>query len=862
MSIGNLYLQHSGESGWKEVPNSGDDEQSSYEDGTIIMSIGVQPSGYNATLHPHHLGIGTTGADHKLVVADTGVEANIALRHLSYSHEVGSYNSNLIYTDLTGGHAGHVGIVGNTLNITKFGTGKRAGEIRFNVGGGNDHPDGLTGFAILTSSGNFGIADLKGGFTPEAKIEVVHSGTEISEDITLMYRKDQRATPQFKLTNRGRIGVNTNSPRYTLSVSGDVNSDGTQTGNVGTIFAQSYVYQTSGSDPSKELGSNIVIDLDGPTFRNIELTGDFVTFSTKNRSNFGGEVKAVALKLHAGAYPGKTNEIRYFGFHEDIKFLGVRPSSLISDGVAVLSFNSFGEAESDTVAVYRSSDETNQQGSEGPMGESRQGEPGEGFGNKIIGGDFSTNPWQRLGPEQSGFYDVQSGQFTADRFVFLKSGNAQPNGDVNNLTNWNTASGDIRVNIFRTQVDQNRIGIGHAGYPSGESEGAVPSWTGTSFGAGSAGLNRTTSQLEYPTINSFKVECSSGIGGEYSSLWSGDAWEARTPNVESNLNHAGKYAAIETRIEGYNARELMSKVFTLSFYAKTTRGGHNTVYLKNANSTATYIQPYELCDTGVWKEFNIPFFPFGTPFATRRVRNLAGVDYPPSNIDLPVVYDDVSGLNLEDGIGLRIGWVLGAAADLRVPEGKSGMWHHGDYYTWSGTRSTGDSLIPVNHLAIPSDVSPVLTTPSFSLANVSVNVGHLADSRSALRSVQQEHQLCKRYFERLDLTSGQCVGVGMSRGNNPPSGTGINIKYDEKIRIPTISGSGVFATSSPAWEKGGVVNITTGMASKNMATIGFTGNVEDMSFANGNAVGLWASGHNDNYIWVDAELNLPEDEII
>ena len=853
MSIGNLYLQHSGESGWKEVPNSGDNEQSSYEDGTIIMSIGVQPPGVNAIHHPHHLGIGTTGADHKLVVADTGVEANIALRHLDYDYRVDNYNSNLIYTDRTGAHAGHVGIAGSTLNITKFGTGT-SNDIRFNIGGENNDPYGLTGLAILTSSGNFGIADLRGGFTPEAKIEVVQSGTGVYEDIALIYRKDQRATPQFKLTNRGRIGVNTNSPRYTISVSGDVNSDGTQADNVGTIFAQNYVYQTSGSDWGTQIPSNIVIDLNGPTFRNIELTGSFVTFSTKNRSSLGGEVKAVAIKLHAGAYPGRVNDIRYFGFHEDIKFLGVKPSSLISDGVAVLSFNSFGQLESDTVAVYRSSDEANQQGAEGPMGESRQGQPGEGFGNKIIGGDFSTNPWQRLGPEQSGFYDVQSGQFTADRFVFLKSGNAQPNGDVNNPTNWNTASGDIRVNIFRTQVDKNRIGIGHAGYPSGKSEGAVPSWTGTAFGASIS----APSQLGYPTTNSFKVECFSGIGGEYSSLWSGDAWEARTPNVESNLNHAGKYAAIETRIEGFNARELMSKVFTLSFYAKASRGGHNTVYLKNANSTATYIQPYELCDTGVWKEFNIPFFPFGTPFATNKAKNLAGI----TNIDLPVVYDDVSGLNLEDGIGLRIGWVLGAAADLRVPEGKSGMWHHGDYYTWSGTRSTGDSLIPVNHLTIPSDVSPALTTPSFSLANVSVNVGHLTDSRSTLRSVQQEHQLCKRYFERLDLTSGQCVGVGMARGNNPPSGTGINIKYDEKIRIPTISGSGVFATSSPAWEKGGVVNITNGPSSKDGATIGFTGDVEDMSFANGNAVGLWASGHNNNYIWVDAELNLPEDEII
>ena len=851
MSIGNLYLQRSGESGWLEVLNTG--ETNSYDTSTI--NIAIHPH------NPHHLGIGTTGADHKLVVADTGIESNIAIRHLSYSKDSSSYNSNLIYTDVTGGHAGFLGINSNSLNITKYGSGEY-NDIRFNVGGEPNHVDGLSGKAILTQGGNFGV----GTMSPSARIEIVHSGTGISEDLALISRTDLMGTPQLKITNRGKIGINTNSPRYTLSVSGDINSKGTQTGNYGTIFAQNYVYQTSGSDVSKELGSSIVIDFNGPSFRNIELTGSPLTFSTTNRSSLGGEVKAVALKLHAGAYPGEDQEIRYISFHEDMKFLGVKPASLVADGVAVLSLNSFGEAESDTVAVYRSSDEASQQGATGPMGQSRQGDPGDGFGNKAIGGDFSTNPWQRLLPEKSGFYDVQSGDFTADRFVFLKSGNAQPNGDVNNPLNWDTASGDIRVNIFRTEIEENNIGVAGtegAGYPSGENEGAVPSWTGkalSNMGVTYAADDPSAHQVAYPIVNALKVECYSGIGGN--ALQSGDHWEARVDNVYSNLNHAGKYAAIETRIEGYNSRELMSNTFTLSFYAKTTTQGWSTIYLKNANSTATYIQPYELCGTGVWKKYNIPFLPFGTPFNTNLSKN--------PDLDLPVIYDNVSGLNLEDGIGLRVGWVLGSSLDLRVPEGKSGMWHHGDYYTWSGTQTTDiDGVLDVVSEVVPSNMMGVIDgesqnppMPSFSLANVSIHKGHVSDVKSLLRPIQQEHQLCKRYFERLDFTSGQCVGVGMSKGNNPPIGTGVNIKYEEKVKIPTISGSGVFATSSPAWEKGGAVDLRIGVSSKDCATIGFIGSNEDMSFANGNAVGLWASGHENNHIWVDSELNLPEDEIV
>ena len=46
------------------------------------------------------------------------------------------------------------------------------------------------------------------------------------------------------------------------------------------------------------------------------------------------------------------------------------------------------------------------------------------------------------------------------------------------------------------------------------------------------------------------------------------------------------------------------------------------------------------------------------------------------------------------------------------------------------------------------------------------------------RSKSHETHLCKRYFERLDFSSGQSLGVGMSMGNTPPVGTGINIKYE------------------------------------------------------------------------------------
>ena len=50
----------------------------------------------------------------------------------------------------------------------------------------------------------------------------------------------------------------------------------------------------------------------------------------------------MAIKLHAGAYPGEFPRNRHMAFHNDINFLGIEPEFLIADNVAVLSFNSFG----------------------------------------------------------------------------------------------------------------------------------------------------------------------------------------------------------------------------------------------------------------------------------------------------------------------------------------------------------------------------------------------------------------------------------------------------------------------------------------------------------------------------------------
>ena len=71
MSLGNLYLQKSGESGWIGTFNTGVGGGVS---GDTTLNLNVPP------VHPNHLGLGVTGSDviDKFTIGDTGVPQILA----------------------------------------------------------------------------------------------------------------------------------------------------------------------------------------------------------------------------------------------------------------------------------------------------------------------------------------------------------------------------------------------------------------------------------------------------------------------------------------------------------------------------------------------------------------------------------------------------------------------------------------------------------------------------------------------------------------------------------------------------------------------------------------------------------------
>ena len=130
-----------------------------------------------------------------------------------------------------------------------------------------------------------------------------------------------------------KIGVNQNNPLHAVDVSGD-------------IYANRYEF---GGGSVDHLGSQVV-DFDGSTFQSLSLTGN-LSLSTTNRSADVNKIKSITVRVI-----GDTVD-RNLTFNSSIKFIGNAPLKLRANKIGILSLNSFGINETDTVAAYRAESE-------------------------------------------------------------------------------------------------------------------------------------------------------------------------------------------------------------------------------------------------------------------------------------------------------------------------------------------------------------------------------------------------------------------------------------------------------------------------------------------------------------------------
>jgi len=400
--LNSFFIQQSGLSGWNQIGNSGELAKLFLaESGNFL---GLNTNRPQSTFHM----VQRSGDGAVFTLQSTGDDQN---------QDSKNFNAYIAFDDVSG----NVGQIGfnqsgyNYLKIQNYATGDP-----YIILSNSQQPE-----VSIDKHGNLGLNTL----FPTGKLHVVQSGAGIGSEgpnnniaVMQMTGTDSSENPEFVLKSDGKLGLNNYSPRYTLDVSGHNSA----VSGYSTIKSDSYIYgyderYYSGLDMGRVDSPSIVVDFDGRSFRSLTLTGSLPHyFTTTNGTTLGqNEMKSVSVKLWA------SGEAAEMVFDNDISFLGYTPTGLARDAVGILSFNSFGPTVKDTVAVFRQPGDI-QAGPPGAEGQGKHGEPGEEFRNKIIGGDFGANPWQRLVDGKTGFYAVHNGQYTADRFCYTSSGYAMP----------------------------------------------------------------------------------------------------------------------------------------------------------------------------------------------------------------------------------------------------------------------------------------------------------------------------------------------------------------------------------------------------------------------------------------------------
>lgn len=374
MSENHLFLMKSGITGWEDTHNR------------------------TASLVANRFGIGTNLPLDILHVSESGSKAKVRIEQSYYEYTGKEYQAVVSFTDTGLNEAGFVGFGDVATNDLTISNKSIEGDPNINVA----LPGGVGHVAAFTSGGRMGLRTADPLYT-------FHVSEPGDSDLALI--GTSASSNEFVIKNQGLVGVGTSQPAYRLHVTGDT-------------FAHQYLWEQE-EEADRE---DVVIDFDGPNFRTIYLGKDQDTkyvFSTINGadSNAEKEIKAVTIRIEP---TGTDYHYRTLSFQKDIRFLGTAPTGIPSGIVGVLAFNSFGPSNGETVGVYRQEGD-DITGPPGPVGVGGTGMTSEGFGNRIIGGEFSTNPWQRgtYFEDAAGYsnqWPVSAGEYTADRFIFIKSG--------------------------------------------------------------------------------------------------------------------------------------------------------------------------------------------------------------------------------------------------------------------------------------------------------------------------------------------------------------------------------------------------------------------------------------------------------
>jgi hypothetical protein len=212
---------------------------------------------------------------------------------------------------------------------------------------------------------------------------------------------------------------------------------------------------------------------------------------------------------------------------------------------------------------------------------------------------------------------------------------------------------------------------------------------------------------------------------------------------------ASDYYYFYQPIEGFNIRDLYDRTFTLSFWVKSPKTGVHCVSFRAVSNSPIYISEYTVNAADTW-EFKTITVANGLPGGT-------------------------GSWSWDQGVGLRVGWVLQAGSTFSA--GTINSWYSSAFdYATSNQVNVFDTV-----------------GNTFKLANVQLEVGAV-DTPFEYRTSGLEFTLCKRYFEKsFQYVLAPAQNVGATNGaayatgqvNNQTFSTYINFSVAKRA-TPTI----------------------------------------------------------------------------
>jgi hypothetical protein len=223
---------------------------------------------------------------------------------------------------------------------------------------------------------------------------------------------------------------------------------------------------------------------------------------------------------------------------------------------------------------------------------------------------------------------------------------------------------------------------------------------GTSFAA-IAGGSYTLDRYRYDATTSAVLTISQQSDVPSSNEFQNSLRATVTPTADTSIA-AGDFAIIQQPIEGYNARDLIGRTFTVSFWVRSSKTGTHCVALRNSGENRSYVAEYTVSAANTW-EFK--------SFAVSGGLITAGT------------------WDWTTGRGLSVAWVLAAGTT---------------YQTTANTWQTGSFLATSAQVNVLDAVNNI-----FAITGVQLEVGGVATPFEH-RTYGAELALAQRYYETGD----------------------------------------------------------------------------------------------------------------